>query len=325
MKIRNLAKRLFCTAAAAVTVVMMSGLNVFAIETEPSKLSFDSAADWVDGVQGNNCWYYQYTLDSKYTKYTNGSWTTKNNTKGFYGMNSSGTVVDNFYVTQNGMHPGIGEKSKPARVWVAPYSGRVRVYSNGNVRKASKWGGQTVVANIVHTNSKQKDEKLLWTANILSGNVIGEGNNYSFDVDVTKGDRIYFEISCASQSNAGVIWQTKLDYLQASYFSVNGAEVSSTEDLTSGSMISCSFYDGGVINEASRLFLAVYDEKGRMRKISDVSSKDFTDNDNRRVDLSVILPESSGAYSGWSIKLIGVTASPNEYWPVDVADTVCFK
>lgn len=328
MKIKNIFKKAVCGALAS--VMLVSGFSVFAADPEPAVLHYDSDTDWVAGKQGNKGWYYQYTLEDKYTKYKDASWTSNGGTTAWFGSNSGGSVVGNFYVSQWGMHPGIGANSKPARVWVAPYSGKVRVASVGNVRKTGKWGGQPVTANVVITNSKQKDEKLLWTTAVQSGDVIGEGNSYSLDVDVNKGDRIYFEISCSSQANAGVAWRTEVDYLQASYFSVNGAEVTSTDSIAAGSTVNVAFYESNVITEGCKLLLAVYDDKGRMRQISDVVDTNFTASGIERESLSVTMPtvtpeEGKAPYGGWSIKLIGVTDKADEYYPVSVSDTICLK
>ena len=303
-----------------ITVFSMS-FSVNAAEKEPSKVSFNSVLDWSEN-QGENSWYYQYTTDGTYTDYKDMTWVTKGSNTTYHGSNASGAYVDNFYVKQNSMHIG-GGNLKPARVWVAPYPGVVRVASIGNVRKTSvHTAGEVIKASVVKTDADKKNEEVLWTCNVKQGDNIGNGNSYSFDVDVKAGDRIYFETSAASAANGGVIWETKVDYIQVAYFSKDAKKITTTADLTSECRVDCTFYDLKKIDENSKLYMVVYDESGRMRAMSTMSRIEIDSFEYRKADISVIMPMSESGFSGWSVRLFGITDISGRYWPIEISDAI---
>lgn len=287
------------------------------------KLSFDSKKDW-SMTQGENSWYYQYTSDGTYSGYKNMTWATKGSNTTYHGSNATGAFVDNFYVKDNAMHIG-GGKLKPARVWVAPYSGVVRVASVGNIRKFNNSTvGETVYANIVKTDKSQKNEEVLWSCGVKPGDNIGNGNTYSFDIEVAKGDRIYFEITAASAANGGVYWETTVDYRQAAFFSKSGKQIESTSEIVSENIVDCVFYDLKNIEDDAKLYMVVYDQLGRMRKMSKVTDVDIDSFADRQASLSVSMPKlaENETYSGWNIKLFGITAISGRYWPIEISDVI---
>lgn len=322
-------KKIICLLTTVV-IGMTSAAIAFAEEvvTEPSKLSFNSYSDWVADTQGNNCWYYEYTTNGRYTGFKNATWRSKaGTTVGYYGSDSSDKIIENFVAAQWGLHPASGASYMVARVWVAPYSGKVRLASVGNVRKGGQWAGKTVNATIAKTDSKKQNEEILWTKAILSADQIGEGNNYSIDVDVKQGDRIYFTVSTEINANGTTLWQTTVDYLQAAYFSSGGKEIKSVTELNEGSTLNCSVYENNVIRKDTKLFLAIYDNNGRMRAIGNTVTSDFSAEREGRADVSVVVPTlaEGESFEGWSVRLIGLVNSESEYWPVSVSNTICLK
>lgn len=305
------------------SMLMLSSVVVVNAQ-EFQKLSFDSKKDW-SMTQGENSWYYQYTTDGTYTGYKNMTWATKGSNTTYHGSNATGAFVDNFYVKDNAMHIG-GGNLKSARVWVAPYPGVVRVASAGNIRKLSNSSvGEIIYANIVKTDKSQKNEKVLWSCGVKQGDNIGNGNTYSFDIEVDKGDRIYFEISGSSAANGGVYWETTVDYRQAAYFSKSGKQIGSVIELEDENIVDCVFYDQKNIEEDAKLYMVVYDRLGRMRKMSKVTDVDIDSFTDRQATLSVSMPKlaENETYSGWNIKLYGITANQGRYWPVEISGALC--
>ena len=288
------------------------------------KLSFDSKKDW-SMTQGENSWYYQYTSDGTYSGYKNMTWATKGSNTTYHGSNATGAFVDNFYVKDNAMHIG-GGKLKPARVWVAPYPGVVRVASVGNIRKFNNSAvGEIVYANIVKTDKSQKNEEVLWSCGVKQGDNIGNGNTYSFDIEVAKGDRIYFEITAESAANGGVYWETTVDYTQAAYFSKDAKKVTSVNDLTSECKVDCTFFDLKKIDENAKLYMVVYDENGRMRAMSGMSKIEIESWEDRKADISVTMPKNENGFSGWSIRVFGITDISGRYWPIEISEAICLN
>ena len=306
----------------AFAVMLAFSTVSFAEGKEPSKLSFNSKTDW-SMTQGENSWYYQYTIDGTYSGYKNMTWATKGSNTTFHGANDTGAFVDNFYVKENSMHIG-GANLKPARVWVAPYPGVVRVASVGNIRKLSTSTlGEIVYANIVKTDKNQKNEKVLWSCGIKQGDSIGNDNIYSFDVEVDKGERIYFELSSAGAANGGAYWETTIDYRQAAYFEKDAKQVSSIDELKANDSLKCTFYDLKSIDENAKLYMAVYDENGRMRAMSNVSKIDIESWSERKADITIVMPDSENGFSGWNVKLFGITDISGRYWPIKISDAIC--
>lgn len=304
--------------------MFMLSFSVNASEKEPAKLSFNSVTDWSQ-TQGENSWYYQYTMDDTYSGYKDMTWVTKGSNTTYHGTNTSGAYVDNFYVKQSSMHIG-GAKLNPARVWIAPYPGVVRIASIGNVRKMSvNSAGEVINANIVKTDRDKKNEEILWTCGIKQGDSIGNGNSYSFDVEVKAGDRIYFEISGASAANGGVVWETTVDYTQAAYFSKDAKKVTSVNDLTSECKVDCTFFDLKKIDENAKLYMVVYDENGRMRAMSGMSKIEIESWEDRKADISVTMPKNENGFSGWSIRVFGITDISGRYWPIEISEAICLN
>lgn len=309
-------KKIISIAVASVLTLSCASL---ALAKEPEKLVYNSKEDFSSN-QGENCWYYQYTKDGTYTGYQNMDWVKKGSNTAWHGSNDKG-YVENFMIKDSMMHLG-GGKTKPARVWVAPFSGVVKVESIGNVRKTTIYKGSNVQTSVVKTNSAQKNEQVLWTKLIEEGDSIGLGNTYSFDVMVNVGDRIYFEAEGASVANAGIYWDTQVSYKQAVYFESAGKKISNASELASGAKLDCTFYDLKKIDEDTRLYLIAYDEQGRMRAMSNMTKIDVDDFADRKADVSITMPGSENGFSGWSVRLFGITDISGRYWPMEISEAI---
>jgi hypothetical protein len=158
----------------------------------------------------------------------------------------------------------------------------------------------------------------------MQGDNIGNGNSYSLDVVVEKGDRIYFEAGAASAANGGIAWETKIDYLQAAYFMQNGKQLSSAKELTSGGIVDCILYDLKTIEDDTRLYTALYDAEGRMRAMSKVTEVEIDEFEERQAIVSLNLPENE-SFEGFSVKLFGITNIQGRYWPIEISEAICLN
>lgn len=288
-------------ATAAAAVLAASSLCASAAGAGGFALQFSASSDFAT-VQGEKNWYYQIYRSGEYEDL-------------YYSADTGRWMQDGTggtYITAERQHPG-NPGINTARVWEAPIAGVVRLSSTENVRKTGI-GGPGVTASI------KKNGNTLWSQFIEGTDKIGY--SYSVDVEVNAGDRIYFEVSATGTSYGETGWTPTVNYVQAAEFSANGNAVKSMSEVNKGDTLICTLYDNYTIDEPSAAYLAVYDNEGRLRAVSDRSDFDLKETDGY-TEVSVTVDAVAESYEGWSAELIVLTGTDGRFWPIAISDNIC--
>lgn len=284
------------------TLILMLNFVIPAVAAELC-LEYSASKQYNTAVQGENCWYYLSYANKKYSDMTFD--TTRNSWRRPDGGGN--------YITATIMHPGVGVGT--ARVWEAPSSGKITIGSNGNVRK-SGIGGPGVTAYIY------KNDEVMWEQYIEGKDSVGYG--YSLETEVSTGDRIYFLLTCETESYGATLWDTTITYNQTAAFEVNGENVKKMADVSDGETVKCTFYDKDEIQDNAIMYLLVYGAEDELKGIS-------SDNINpdswetRQAELSLLVDYGEDTYEGWESALAVLTAEDGRYYSVVMTDELCVK
>lgn len=300
-------------------VMVMSLICVSSVSAAGDiKVKYQLTKDLPSGTQTSatnpyNGWLCQYNLGETMSDYVNMEWRAQSKTSTWYvfgRFNDAGNAVN--YVSGSTIHPA--SDGSTAAVWVAPSSGRIHLESAGNIRKANDKGYE-VFAKIIKTSADIKTQETLWEATIDGKDNVGDPkNNYSIDIDVKAGERLYFQISCQKQAHAGAVWDPIVEYLQTTIFTVGENEVTKIEDVKNGDTVKCRLYDKNDIEDPANAYLAVYDKTGALRKV--VGPYDFEMSASDRYYNSKDVPMNFGeeSYEGWKISLFILTTDTNRLY-----------
>jgi len=313
-----------------ITVVFMV-LSSFVLNSYAAgidKVDFNGVNDYSLEAQGINNWYYQYGNGTNYDKYgtmiiSTGRWAR---------LNDNNQVANNIY--RDSMQPNAGSYAWTARVWVAPYDGVVNVGISGNLRRGSNASKAEATARIAHTDKEFKEYTYennangkLWTGTIGAGDTIGIENAYNHEITVSKGDRLYFEVSTSNISNGEIVWNPTVSYVQAVSFSVDNEIKDSINEIALGEAITCEVYDKNTITEPTSIFLVAYDELGRVRAMGNAATFDVSDDSIRKSEATVTMPtlNDGESYEGWKVGFMALTQTIGRFYPTIPANTVFLK
>ena len=311
----------------AVIITVMSLLFGANVSAEDIDYEFDISMDFPDRKsevdnQGKDNWYYMYQPKGA-VEYEYLPWY-QNNDNYLYATTVSGNLAH--YISGTVIHPQ--PDSPTALVWQAPMTGNIEIDTIGNIRKqnGNYATGSTVT---IKKNAQSVDGgEILWTRNIEDSDTVGmsgdEANGH-ISIEVACGDRIYFEVNCSVASAAGVIWQPKISYLQASYYTSGGIAVTRIGDVEPESVLRCILYDKNSITVQSNIYLLVYDAEDRLRKVSFPQTFDVIE---REVGIEITMPalaEGESSYEGWQAYLYTITAEEGRYYPTTITSLPCFE
>ena len=279
------------------------------------KLDFHAVNDFSLVAQGTNNWYYQYGNGTNYEKYSmmvvsNSRWARINDEKN----------IANF-IMNNAMQPSGGSAAWTARVWVAPYDGVVRLGTDGSIRRQKTSSTAPATVRIAHTDSAYHEYTYegnangkLWSGSVDAGDTVGIANPYDLEVAVSKGDRLYFEMTSSAVANAELLWTPMVTYIEAASFSADGEAVDSIKEVNKGASVTCEMYDWR-IEEPAYVYPVLYDESGRMRAIGQPAT---FDTDERKAEMAITVPSigTSNSFDGWRISYIALTGMSGRYYPV---------
>lgn len=287
-----------------------------------TKYEYTSSADYVQ-TQGTDGWYYMYStakVIGTYKEMTWGEW--GNIWKTCYAYSIDAGKASS-YIAEGGLQkPNLG--SNVAKIWVAPMTGNLHLTSTDGVKKnESKTAGCTVAAKIYKADANDENAILLWETEIAGTDNIGV--NYNIDVDVNRGDKIYFELSCVgSDAHGECRWDPKVSYNQAVKFSRSDETIDGFNTIEESDTLKCTFYDKNSINEDMIAYLALYNEEGGMVSMASesIAIKDWTSR-----ELVVDIPISFGqeSYEGWSADLLLLTAESGRCYSVLNAEPFSIK
>lgn len=297
-------KRFICI----ILILILTAVNFMTANASDIKITYLASQDWTD-TQGADGWYSMYSTTNTIGSYENMEWGYWENIWKTCFAYSVQTGKASVYIAGEGLlKPNIG--SSVARVWVAPMDGKVRLTSNGGVRKnESKTSGCTVKARIVKTDSQDKNQNVLWEQNIAG--VDNVGVNYDLSIDVKNGEKIYFEVSCVdTDANGETRWDPQIEYNRAAYFSANGEKVNFSKDINDAETLECVFYDADSINKSSVVYLALYDENGTMVDYRNMSI-DIDNWNTRKANLSMPVLFGRESYEGWTAKIFVLVLDGN--------------
>lgn len=282
-------KKLMITVISA--TMAMSAITTIAAAEESIRLEWSGKTDF-SSVQGENNWYYQMNSGTGYIDmdYDSGNKQYKNSSN---------------YITATNFHPGIGIYS--SRGWKAPYSGTVRIAPEGNVRmNSSQTVGVGVYVDIM------KNDECLWEQFInVSDNV---GYSYNKEVEVKAGDMLYFRVGCDDYRNCNTYWIPTIKYERAALFTDNtGKNITSFKELKESNSVSCTFYDSDKITTDAKVYLAVFDSKNTMKKISaaDISISDW---ETRKCVVTADIDYTGDDLDGGSLQLLVLSAESERYY-----------
>lgn len=256
-------------------------------------------------TQGANGWRYQTIKNGDYVDLdevtSDNRWRDSQNTS---------VIVTSSYVH---FHP-----SYPAVIsWEADKSGLVRVSCSENVRKIYNTGCDAAV------NIKKNGTEVLWSETILGTDTTGVA--FEFDAEVSKGDKITFEVSVVSGSNtANTAMVPTISYVKASAFSVGGTAVKSAADLKSGDTVTCTVYNAEPVLENSVGYLALYDAQGMLRALSSPFALDYTSGEKEKT-LSVDISVSADSFSGFTLTPLILTADSGRFYSEDLGCDLSLK
>ena len=195
---KYLIKRILCVVAAAVIVQSMTAVAVSAAETLPS---YAKAISFSAGEQGNGGWYYMYK-DTSTGEYVNMTWNGSQ-------FNGGGGNVNTHFIM-----PGYGTPSVIG--FEVPYTGTVTLKVTDNViyRSSANSKGGDVAATLKLNN----DELWTHTFDNTCYNTTGKTSVYvKENVSVKKGDMIYHEVDCGTNTTAAdIYWKPIVQYTAVS-------------------------------------------------------------------------------------------------------------
>ena len=305
-------KRILCLIISLITI-FCTAVQGFGTEL---KTVYNARGDFAS-TQGANLWRYQYmTAAENYESYTDMTW---NGTKYVY-VNANGDIVNNMNSTV--LQPGPWGKNS-AYVWIAPYSGTVKLTCDGNVRKQNS--GSDTTALITKTNAGCKEPTVLWEKSIAGSDKTGTGNTYDIDFEIKANERLYFEIKAGSNAAAETAWTPIVTYTQTAVFEQNGEKVLNASDLIDRAELTCTFYDKNAITENANIYAAVFDSEGYMHAISDAQSVEPVNWTNRTAELRIPMNFAAESCDGWQVKIFAVSAQSGRRYPFNISEMINIK
>lgn len=317
-------KKLFCVVLCG--VLLLSSVLLVQASIIPN---YALTADYSPTTQGANGWFYQYRDGGSYSNYVNLTKATEGTNWCLY--TASGSIQNFVTATGKLQAKGSSVDNKTAFVWKAPYSGKVKLTANNNIRMAYGAGQKAPIeAGIAHTNSKyelidyqneydnditKSNDNYIWWASIAENDNIGV-EPYDINIDVSAGDMLFFEIGSVSSTAATVIWDPVIKYLQAADYSVGGESVYEIENVAEGVDVAIELYNRDASFKAE-LYSMVYDSSNRLRAVKYIADK------NGSVVITMPSYDKSSdetSYKGWSIRVFAVTNSTGRFYPVDISD-----
>lgn len=305
-------KRILCFIISLIAIVS-TAVQGFGTEL---KTVYNAREDFTS-TQGANLWRYQYmTAAENYESYTDMTW---NGTKYVY-KDQNDNVWNNINSTV--IQPGPWG-SNSAYVWIAPYSGTVKLTCEGNVRKQNI--GNDTTAIITKTNEICKEPTVIWEKVIVGTDRTGTGNTYDINLEIKANERLYFEVKVGSPTSAETAWTPIVTYTQVAMFGQNGEKVLNASDLIDGADLICTFYDKSVINENANIYAAVFDSEGYMRTISDAQFVDVVSWTNRKAEMTIPMNFGAESYVGWQVKIFAVSAQSGRRYPFNISEMINIK
>ncbi len=288
------------------------------------------SADYSSTTQGAKGWYYRYRDGGTYSDY-------KDLTKATEGKNwvvyTASGAVQNFVTAIGEMQAkGSTVDNKTAFVWKAPYSGKINLTANGNVRMAYNSGQKAPIeVGIAHTNSNYElvdyqneydsdtvktNDNYIWWYSIPANYKVGI-EPYNIDIEVSAGDMLFFEMGSITATAATMVWDPVIKYLQATQYTVGGAGVTEIKDIDEGSAVSIELYNDTPLSAS--VYFMVYDYSNRLRDIKNVAG------DSSHINTVLTMPvfdenEAETSYEGWKIKTFAITNSIDRFYPVNISD-----
>lgn len=297
--------------------------------------SYSVTADYSSATQGNNGWYYQIRDGGAYSGYYNLTKATEGTQWNEYtasgaiqrfvsgggSMQAKGTTVDN----------------KTAFVWKAPYSGKVNLTANGNIHMAYNSGQKAPIeAGIAHTNANYElidyqneydtdavrtNDDYIWWYSMPANDKVGIAP-YSIDIEVTRGDMLFFEIGSTSATAATIGWKPVVTYTQAAEYTVSDTAVDAIKNVSESASVAVELY--GMPTSTSTYFM-VYDNQNRLRDITAVGASDIS---GSRINKTITMPSfgtGEESYEGWRIDTFAVTADTERFYPISISEKMVLK
>lgn len=281
-------------------------------------------------TQGVNGWYYQYRNGGTYSDYKD---MTKATTSPNWCVYSDSGAVQNFVSAAGNMQAcGRSVDNKTAFVWKAPYSGNIKLTSNGNVRMAYNSGQKAPIeVGIAHTNANYElvnyyneydsdtiktNDDYIWWYSIPANDKVGI-ESYDVDIEVSAGDMLFFEMGSTSATAATIVWDPVIKYLQTVKYTVSDEDISEIKNISEGADVDIEVYNETPLN--ALVCFVMYDASNRLRCVKAVSSE--TTSINTVLTMPPFdLNEGEDSYEGWIIKTFAVTNSVDRFYPVNISD-----
>ncbi len=292
--------------------------------TEPMAdmdLMYNSQDDFSDitGNEDTSNWLYQYNYGGEgYSAYKTGEYNADKSRYIF--KDESGSEITNLYVRNRVISIKGTEGHKTAYVWIAPYSGKVNLKSaeyaadKPTVIKYNESAASQeyiLKANIAHADKDGNEiEDSYWSADI-GGEYVPKTYDIQ-NVEVEKGDRIYFELSGTSGSYNEAFWVAAVTYTEAAAYSADNPTA-----ITNGGEVTCKLLIGPEMTEKSKVHLLVFDEAGSLRTVGNPVEIDTSDI-NIQKELTVTMPTigAGETYEGWNIVPFAASADTGRFYQV---------
>ncbi len=256
------------------------------------KTDFPSADE-----QGKDGWHAQYNMGTNYSEFNDMLW---DGALSGYAVNGiSGRTA---YMTCETMCSGSGTAC--AAVWVSPFAGIARLSSDGNIIS----NGRDISMKIAKTDKTKKNGEVLWSSVADAGDE--SGINYSIDVPVAAGDRLYF----VSEGGGELIWNPSISYIQTTLFANSGKLLTDMLFVNDGDVVDCIFEDGDTIYRDTVFFLAVYDSNNCLRRLTEATNIAAEEWNPRELGMSVNMNFGEESYEGWRISLLALTGECGRYF-----------
>lgn len=318
-----------------ISVVLCVGLLLSSVLCAQAAVTsgYRLTSDYSSTTQGANGWYYQYRDGGAYSDYKDLTKATEGTNWCFY--TASGSVQNFVSAGGNMQAKGTTVDNKTAFVWRAPYSGKIKLTSNGNVRMAYSSGQKAPIeVGIAHTNSNYElvdyqneydsdtiktNDNYIWWYSIPANDKVGI-DPYDVDIEVSAGDMIFFEMGSTSATAATMVWDPVIKYLQAVEYTAGGESITGIKDIDEGADVSIELYSDTSLN-ATVCFM-LYDASNRLRGIKTVSGEETS---GSRINTVLTMPpfnagDDEASYEGWKIKTFAVTNSIDRFYPVNISD-----
>lgn len=296
--------------------------------------SYSAIGDYTHDAQGNKGWRYQYRDGGAYSSYVDMTAATEGTNWVVY--TASGSVQNFISAGGNMQAKGTTVDNKTAFSWQAPYSGVVNLTAGANIAMAYNNGQKAPIeAGIAHTNanfelidyqneydtdSVKTNDNYIWWYSIQPNDKVGT-EPYNIDIEVSKGDWLFFEIGSTSATAATMVWKPVVTYKQAIEYTSGGTALSSVKDITTdGGTVNIETYSSTSLD--ANVYLMVYDAQNSLRDIKTLTQS------GTKGTAEITMPlknASETSYEGWSIKTFAITNATDRFFPVDISEKLILK